>query len=110
MLYNYYGARNDWNSISSFLWPSFKDTATAGFWRQVQIKNNAEVLNTPLISMSRSGSVTPNVVGMGLKDALYLLENMGLKVTAVGRGRIMNQSLIAGTNFKKAQTISLILN
>ncbi|MGF2413680.1 MAG: PASTA domain-containing protein, partial [Ferruginibacter sp.] len=57
-----------------------------------------------------SGSVTPNVVGMGLKDAVYLLENSGLKVAATGRGRVMNQSVTAGTNFKKGQIISLILN
>jgi cell division protein FtsI (penicillin-binding protein 3) len=47
---------------------------------------------------------------MGLKDAVYLLENIGLKVLATGRGRVMNQSLTAGTNFTKTQTISLILN
>jgi cell division protein FtsI (penicillin-binding protein 3) len=47
---------------------------------------------------------------MGLKDAVYLLENSGLKVAAAGRGRVMNQSVTAGTNFKKGQTISLVLN
>ncbi len=60
--------------------------------------------------MSRSDSVTPNVVGMGLKDAVYLLENLGLKVIVTGKGRVMNQSIVAGTIFKKAQNISLILN
>jgi cell division protein FtsI (penicillin-binding protein 3) len=47
---------------------------------------------------------------MGLKDAVYLLENKGLKVTITGRGRVMNQSLAAGTNFNKNQNIALILN
>jgi cell division protein FtsI (penicillin-binding protein 3) len=47
---------------------------------------------------------------MGLKDAVYLLENKGLKVAASGRGKVMNQSLVAGTNFNKGQTISLALN
>ena len=67
-------------------------------------------MNAPLNSSASSGSVTPNVVGMGLKDAVYLLENKGLKVTANGRGKVMNQSLTAGTNFKKGQTILLALN
>ena len=66
------------------------------------------MLNKPLTSVS--GSVTPDVVGMGLKDAVYLLENMGLKVTTTGRGRVLNQSLVAGTNFNKKQNIALILN
>jgi len=39
-----------------------------------------------------------------------LLENMGLKVKATGRGRVMNQSLAAGTNFNRSQNIALILN
>jgi len=33
-----------------------------------------------------------------------------LKVSSTGRGRVMNQSLIAGTNFNKNQNIALILN
>ena len=108
--HNYFGLKNELNSIFSSLNLPFTDSAISGFWRSVQLKNNSGILNTPLISTSTSGSVTPNVVGMGLKDAVYLLENMGLKVTATGRGRVMNQSLTAGTNFNKTQTISLILN
>ncbi len=107
---NYYGLKHDWASIFGLLRLPFTDSSNTGYWRTMQLKNNSATLNTPLISMSRSGSVTPNVVGMGLKDAVYLLENQGLKVTASGRGKVVNQSLLAGTGFKKAQTISLILN
>ena len=53
---------------------------------------------------------TPAVIGMGLKDAVYLLENKGLKVVATGRGRVFNQSLLAGTPFKKGQTVTISLN
>ena len=108
--YNYYGIKNDWTSIFHLLKLPYSDSAISGYWRKMEMKNNSGVLNTPLISMSTSGSVTPNVVGMGLKDAVYLLENSGLKVTVSGRGRVMNQSMAAGTIFKKTQTISLILN
>jgi len=38
------------------------------------------------------------------------MENKGLKVTASGKGRVSNQSLLAGTTFKKGQKITLILN
>jgi len=108
--YNYFGLKNELNSIFSSLNLPFTDSGISGFWRSVQLKNNSGILNTPLISTSTSGSVTPNVVGLGLKDAVYLLENMGLRVTATGRGTVVNQSLAAGTNFNKTQTISLILN
>jgi cell division protein FtsI (penicillin-binding protein 3) len=39
----------------------------------------------------------PNVLGMGLKDALYLLEQKGIKVEAKGIGRVVSQSLQPGT-------------
>ena len=108
--YNYFGLKNELNSIFNSLNLPFIDSARSGYWRSVQLQNNSGTLKTPLTSTSASGSVTPNVVGLGLKDAVYLLENMGLKVTTTGRGRVVNQSLTAGTNFSKAQTISLILN
>lgn len=108
--YNYFGMKNELSSIFTSLNLSYSDLGNSGYWRSMQLKNNAGILNTPLISTSTSGSVTPNVVGMGLKDAVYLLENMGLKVTATGRGRVMDQSLAGGTKFNKNQNIALILN
>ena len=109
-LYNYFGLKSELSSIFTSLNLAYTDSGTSGYWRSAQIKNNSGILNTPPVSNSTSGSVTPNVVGMGLKDAVYLLENMGLKVIATGRGRVMNQSLAVGTNFNKNQNIALILN
>ncbi|MEO6540417.1 MAG: penicillin-binding protein [Ferruginibacter sp.] len=108
--YDYFGMKSELASIFTSLNLPYTDSAVSGFWRSMQMQNNSTVLNTPIVSTSTSGSVTPNVVGMGLKDAVYLLENMGLKVTTTGRGRVMNQSLAAGTNFNKTKNIALILN
>ena len=55
-------------------------------------------------------ALTPKVVGLGLKDALYMLENYGLKVTAAGRGKVIYQSLAEGTTFTKGETINIQLN
>ena len=52
----------------------------------------------------------PNVKGMGLKDALYLLENAGIKVYYEGVGIVKSQSVSPGTPFKNASTIKLILS
>ena len=41
--------------------------------------------------------IVPSVVGMGLRDAVYLLETMGLKVSSKGYGKVVNQSIIPGT-------------
>lgn len=54
-------------------------------------------------------SLIPNVTGMGLRDALYLLENKGLQVICQGYGNVANQSLKAGTVYTKGQKIYLTL-
>lgn len=42
----------------------------------------------------------PNVIGMGLRDALFLLESQGLNVDPVGMGRVRRQSVSAGAPTK----------
>lgn len=51
----------------------------------------------------------PNVVGMGLKDALYLLESTGLRVNATGYGRVRNQSIASGTVVESGKLIQIEL-
>ena len=51
----------------------------------------------------------PNVVGMGAKDAVYLLESAGLKVHLSGIGRVRRQSLPAGSRIVKGRTVTLTL-
>ena len=108
--YNFFGMKKELVSVFGFLKMPFSDSAVNGDFRKSSMKNNFSFLNTPWSPSVSSASVTPNVVGMGLKDAVYLLENSGLKVTTAGRGRVVNQSITAATNFKKGQTISLVLN
>ena len=50
----------------------------------------------------------PNVIGMGLRDATFLLENLGLKVEAIGCGRVRSQGISPGSLLRK-QTIRLFL-
>jgi len=54
------------------------------------------------------GSV-PNVMGMGIRDALYLLENSGLNVKVSGKGSVRKQSLDPGTKIMKGQKIVIEL-
>lgn len=39
----------------------------------------------------------PNVRGMGVRDAVYLLESMGVKTKVIGKGKVSSQSISAGT-------------
>jgi cell division protein FtsI (penicillin-binding protein 3) len=55
-------------------------------------------------------NIVPNVVGMGLKDALPILENAGLTVKFKGYGIISGQSLRANDPFQKGQNIVLTLS
>lgn len=56
----------------------------------------------------REGLV-PNVVGMGAKDAVYLLEMAGLRTSLNGMGRVSSQSISSGSRISKGQTVSLTL-
>lgn len=52
----------------------------------------------------------PSLAGMNIKDAVYLCENLGLKVTATGKGKVNTQSIIEGTRIAFGQTININLN
>ena len=52
----------------------------------------------------------PNVIGMGLRDAVYLLESQGYKVESKGRGKIVEQSPAAGSKINtKTDCVTLSL-
>ena len=55
-------------------------------------------------------NLVPNVVGMGLRDAIYLLENQGLRVKISGAGVVKFQSLTAGERIQKGQQIQIELS
>lgn len=52
-------------------------------------------------------NLVPNVVDMGLRDALYLLENAGLKVIVKGHGKVTSQTISPGTVVRLGATIVL---
>jgi cell division protein FtsI (penicillin-binding protein 3) len=54
--------------------------------------------------------IVPNVMGMTLKDALFVLENKGMKVVFSGRGKVVAQSITAGTKVHKGGKIIIRLS
>ena len=52
----------------------------------------------------------PDVAGMGLRDAIYQLEKIGLKVIPQGKGKVVAQSIAPGTQYKKGQKITIQLS
>lgn len=53
--------------------------------------------------------IMPNTIGMGARDAVYMLESRGIKVNLQGRGKVVEQSIPAGNNIKKGEQCSLRL-
>nr|WP_275982511.1 penicillin-binding protein [Aquiflexum gelatinilyticum] len=51
----------------------------------------------------------PDVTGMSLRDALYVLENKGIRVVYQGKGRVRGQSINPGTPVNNAYVINLVL-
>jgi cell division protein FtsI (penicillin-binding protein 3) len=62
-----------------------------------------------VISSSRliSSQLVPNVVDMGLKDAVFLLESKGLKVELNGWGTVRGQSQLPGSIIRKGTVVRL---
>ena len=56
----------------------------------------------------RQGMI-PDLTGMNLRDAIFLLENNGIHVEIKGAGKVRQQSLSAGTKFNKGTKITLQL-
>jgi len=62
----------------------------------------------PDASVAHPGRM-PDVRGLTLRDALFLLENRGLKVQASGSGRVREQSVAPGEFAKRGLVVGLIL-
>ena len=61
------------------------------------------------IGQKGKGTSVPDVKGLGIKDALYCLENHGYKCRYSGIGHVAKQIPAAGVELKKGQIIELIL-
>ena len=62
-----------------------------------------------ITSTTAAKRVIPDVMGMGLADALYLLESRGLEVTFTGSGKVVYQSKEAGAALHYGDKIKIRL-
>lgn len=51
----------------------------------------------------------PDLRNMGMRDAVFLLESMGMKVSVEGKGKVVEQSVPAGTMAGKGMRIHVVL-
>jgi cell division protein FtsI (penicillin-binding protein 3) len=105
-LFYYAGSNADIKNVYKSLDISYKDSAAQNEWAAVYAVNNQPV-SKPVVVKNK---IMPNVRGMGLKDAIHLLENMGLKVAVKGKGKVIMQSVSPGTVLAKGITVILELS
>ena len=84
----------------------YNDFAINGDWVTVETTEGGD---THIREAKLKPTIVPNVVGMSITDAVYLLENMGIRTEFVGQGTVKEQSLHAGDTLKPNSVIHLKL-
>ncbi len=74
-------------------------------WVRSSVSNNAIIWK----ENHEGSSLVPNVQGMTLRDAIYILENIGLKVSVSGHGRVKSQSVRPGVRITEGRSIKIVL-
>lgn len=103
--YNYAGYTKDIKKVSEELNIRTKGDSKGNYSR-IYKQGADTVIATQVVTVKRM----PSLTGMGLKDAVYLSENLGLRVSVKGRGKVTSQSIAAGQNISKGQTVNIQLN
>lgn len=90
--------------------------STSGNWMTSQADGETvwgvaqqEEQRVKLDKMSTDEDVMPSVVGMGARDAVFMLEQLGVKVSLNGTGHVKGQSIPAGTSLHKGMSCQLHL-
>ena len=63
--------------------------------------------DAPLTRPEFAANTMPSTIGMGASDAVYLIEQQGVRVRLHGTGRVVRQSIAPGTNLKPGMTCQL---
>ena len=63
----------------------------------------------PISTAKGEDAPVPDLKGLGLKDAIFAIENNGYKFSHSGTGHVVSQTPKAGTKAKKGEKISIVL-
>ncbi len=81
-------------------------------WRQT-VSASAPMPEAPkkvIVADRQTPEMAPDVVGMGLNEALYMIENSGYRCRFSGTGHVTGQTPEAGKRLKKGETVTIVLN
>lgn len=100
------GYKDDYSTVLSFLELDY-DKKAGTDWIVMDIDSSAMVLK-PIADIPKK--VVPNVVGMGLRDAVFKLEEQGISVYVVnGKGKVVKQSIRPGIKARMGMRMYLTL-
>lgn len=85
---------------------SHADAPRAAVWMNVEEQDS---LPPEAVAITPTEGTVPDVVGMGLKEAIYLLEKAGMVVSFSGVGVVQSQSFQPGVRVARGSVISLRL-
>ncbi len=97
------GCVNDFEELMNMMDIPFKKKKESN-WTKLNKKVNLMEFN----EFQLSRKTVPDFRDMGLRDAMYVAENLGLKIEFEGTGKVYTQSLAPGTKIK-GQKIKFIL-
>jgi cell division protein FtsI (penicillin-binding protein 3) len=109
---NYYGADVAGPVFKRIAQKVFTDVPSTNVVKNLKKNNPAQDKNylTYNDKVNKKPISIPNLHGMSGMDAVALLENLGMKVKAIGVGKVKNQSIQAGQPILKNNTIILELS
>ncbi|MFZ1750797.1 MAG: penicillin-binding protein [Saprospiraceae bacterium] len=99
-----HGFKGDFNTIFEYLSLRYKNKSSQDW---VNIHPSEKVMM--MADKAVKKSIVPDLRGMGARDAVFLLENMGLKVKVEGVGKVTRQSLLPGSG-ARGQKVVIYLN
>ena len=99
------GYRADINEVLRNLKVQYRRTADDDW---VATRESGDTIKLAGIKMQNG--LVPDVRGMSLRDAIYLLENSGLRVKYSGKGRVLRQSPEHGARYNDETVVSLEMN
>jgi cell division protein FtsI (penicillin-binding protein 3) len=101
--YSKSGMRGPLENTYTYLGLPLQEGDGDGWWVSTKSTPSGMLLNDRAIPEA----LVPNVVDMGLKDALYLLESKGIRVEVNGRGTVRKQSVRSGERISKGMKMTL---
>jgi cell division protein FtsI (penicillin-binding protein 3) len=99
------GYREDINEVLKNIDVRYKRTADDDW---VATRETGDTVRLAGIKLQQG--LVPDVRGMSLRDAVFLLENSGIRVKYTGKGRVLRQSPEHGAKYSDGTVVSLEMN